>query len=54
MCIRDSSREIVALLRQLVEEHGVACGFVTHDRSLINDDDKVFDMDTRQFTPAFV
>ncbi len=50
----DRSREIVALLRQLVEEHGVACGFVTHDRSLINDDDKVFDMDTRQFTPAFV
>lgn len=50
----DRSREIVALLRQLVEEHGVACGFVTHDRSLIHDDDKVFDMDAHQFTPAFV
>lgn len=50
----DRSREIVALLRQLVEQHGVACGFVTHDRSLINDNDKVFDMDTHQFTPAFV
>lgn len=40
----DRSREIVELLRQLVTDHGVACGFVTHDRSLIAEDDEVFDM----------
>ncbi len=50
----DRSREIVALLRQLVEEHGVACGFVTHDRSLIDDHDAVFEMGSHQLTPAFV
>ena len=47
----DRSHEIVALLRRLVDEHGVACGFVTHDRSLISTTDEVFEMD--EHTPAF-
>ena len=33
--------EIVALLRTLVEEHNIACGFVTHNASLISDSDEV-------------
>lgn len=47
----DRSHEIVALLRRLVDEHGVACGFVTHDRSLISTTDEVFEMD--EHTPSF-
>ena len=47
----DRSHEIVSLLRRLVDEHGVACGFVTHDRSLISTTDEVFEMD--EHTPAF-
>ncbi|OIR46148.1 hypothetical protein [Corynebacterium sp. NML130628] len=29
------------LLRTLVEEHNIACGFVTHNASLISDSDEV-------------
>lgn len=47
----DRSHEIVSLLRRLVDEHGVACGFVTHDRSLISTTDEVFEMD--EHIPAF-
>ena len=43
----DRSQEIVALLRWLVEDRGIACGFVTHDRSLITGRDAVFEMDQR-------
>lgn len=38
------SQEIVQLLRQLTEERGIACGFVTHDRSLITGRDEVFEL----------
>lgn len=38
------SQEIVKLLRELVEENNVACGFVTHDRSLIEDGDAVYEV----------
>nr|VDG62470.1 ABC transporter [Streptococcus thermophilus] len=48
----DRSHEIVALLRRLVDDHGVACGFVTHDRSLISTTDEVFEMD--EHAPALV
>ena len=37
----ERSHEIVALLRTLVEEHDIACGFVTHNASLISDSDEV-------------
>ncbi|WP_288792541.1 ABC transporter ATP-binding protein [uncultured Corynebacterium sp.] len=37
----ERSHEIVALLRTLVEEHNIACGFVTHNASLISDSDEV-------------
>ena len=40
----DRSQEIVALLRQLTTERGIACGFVTHDRSLIESTDEVFEL----------
>ena len=40
----DRSQEIVKLLRQLTEERGIACGFVTHDRSLITGRDEVFEL----------
>lgn len=40
----DRSQEIVTLLRQLTEERGIACGFVTHDRSLITARDEVFEL----------
>lgn len=40
----DRSQEIVRLLRQLTEERGIACGFVTHDRSLITARDEVFEL----------
>lgn len=40
----DRSQEIVKLLRQLTEERGIACGFVTHDRSLITGHDEVFEL----------
>jgi len=43
----DRSQEIVALLGWLVEDRGIACGFVTHDRSLITGRDAVFEMDQR-------
>ncbi|QYH19562.1 ABC transporter ATP-binding protein [Corynebacterium aquatimens] len=48
------SREIVDLLRKLVEEHDVACGFVTHDRSLIAEHDRVFEMGEHAPVPALV
>ena len=38
----ERSEDIVALLRWLVEDRNIACGFVTHDQSLINDRDEVF------------
>ena len=40
----DRSQEIVALLRDLATERDIACGFVTHDRSLIEISDEVFEM----------
>ena len=40
----DRSQEIVTLLRQLTEDRGIACGFVTHDRSLITGRDEVFEL----------
>ena len=40
----DRSQEIVKLLRQLTEERNIACGFVTHDRSLITPRDEVFEL----------
>ena len=40
----DRSQEIVTLLRQLTTERGIACGFVTHDRSLIESTDEVFEL----------
>lgn len=40
----DRSQEIVTLLRQLTEDRGIACGFVTHDRSLITARDEVFEL----------
>ena len=42
----DSTRteEIVDLLRTLVADTGVACGFVTHNRSMITDDDAVYEV----------
>ncbi|MDK8797988.1 ABC transporter ATP-binding protein [Corynebacterium sp. MSK044] len=46
------SRDIVKLLRQLVEDRGIACGFVTHDQSLITDRDDVFVVSEHQKAPA--
>lgn len=40
----ERSQEIVTLLRELVEENNVACGFVTHDRSLIEQGDAVYEV----------
>lgn len=40
----DRSQEIVTLLRQLTMERGIACGFVTHDRSLFESTDEVFEL----------
>ena len=40
----DRSQEIVHLLRQLTTERNIACGFVTHDRSLIESTDEVFEL----------
>ena len=46
------SRDIVELLRHLVEDRGIACGFVTHDQSLISDRDDVFVVSEHQKAPA--
>ena len=48
----DRSQEIVQLLRQLTTERDVACGFVTHDRSLIESSDEVFELGVN--APAYV
>ena len=48
----DRSQEIVALLRQLTTERNIACGFVTHDRSLIESTDEVFELGVN--APAYV
>ena len=48
----DRSQEIVALLRQLTTERNIACGFVTHDRSLIESSDEVFELGVN--APAYV
>ena len=40
----DRSQEIVQLLRQLTTERDIACGFVTHDRSLIESTDEIFEL----------
>ena len=48
----DRSQEIVALLRQLTTERNIACGFVTHDRSLISDADAVWEVRDGQVSPA--
>lgn len=37
----DRSHEIVALLRRLVQERDIACGFVTHEAELISSADEV-------------
>lgn len=47
----DRSAEITELLRSLVTERDIACGFVTHDRSLIEPGDGVFELGVRE--PAF-
>lgn len=47
----DRSAEITELLRSLVTERDIACGFVTHDRSLIEPGDEVFELGVRE--PAF-
>lgn len=49
----DRSQEIVTLLRDLVEEHNIACGFVTHDRSLIQPRDEVFEVGVNARTPVY-
>ena len=38
----ERSHEIVLLLRSLVQDEGIACGFVTHDRSLITEGDAMY------------
>ena len=48
----DRSQEIVQLLRQLTTERDIACGFVTHDRSLIESSDEVFELGVN--APAYV
>lgn len=48
----ERSHEIVTLLRQLVEENDVACGFVTHDRSLIEHGDAVYEVHDGQVERA--
>ncbi|GAB3087624.1 ABC transporter ATP-binding protein [Corynebacterium aquatimens] len=48
------SRDIVELLRTLVDQRGIACGFVTHEQSLIGDNDDVFAMDKYAAAPAVV
>ncbi|SDM01176.1 putative ABC transport system ATP-binding protein [Corynebacterium mycetoides] len=40
----ERSHEIVALLRTLVEENNIAGAFVTHDRSLISERDRVVEV----------
>ena len=49
----DRSQEIVKLLRDLVEEHNIACGFVTHERSLIQPRDEVFEVGVNARTPVY-
>lgn len=44
----DRSEEIVQLLRHLVETRGIACGFVTHDQSMITSSDAVFRVGQQQ------
>lgn len=48
----ERSQEIVSLLRELVEENNVACGFVTHDRSLIAHGDAVYEVHDGQVDRA--
>lgn len=50
----DSNRsaEIVKLLRSLVQENNVACGFVTHDRPLMTGDDVVWEVRDGHVTRA--
>ncbi|WP_175935706.1 ABC transporter ATP-binding protein [Corynebacterium sp. Marseille-P4321] len=44
----ERSEEIVQLLRHLVETRGIACGFVTHDQSMITSSDAVFRVGQQQ------
>ncbi|WP_288832646.1 ABC transporter ATP-binding protein [uncultured Corynebacterium sp.] len=46
----ERSHEIVALLRNLVTERGIAGAFVTHDRGLISDADAVVEVRDGQVT----
>lgn len=46
------SASIVKLLRSLVQDNDIACGFVTHDRSLISDADAVWEVHDGQVSPA--
>ena len=48
----ERSHEIVTLLRTLVEQNNIACAFVTHDRSLIESTDEVFELGVN--APAYV
>ncbi|SDS74838.1 ABC transporter ATP-binding protein [Corynebacterium timonense] len=53
----ERSHEIVSLLRTLVTERGIACAFVTHDRSLISHADEVVEVKdgrVREAAPARV
>lgn len=40
----ERSHEIVSLVRNLVEQNNIACAFVTHDRSLISEGDRVVEV----------
>ncbi|MCT2154558.1 ABC transporter ATP-binding protein [Corynebacterium sanguinis] len=40
----ERSHEVVTLLRTLVEQNNIACAFVTHDRSLISERDRVVEV----------
>ena len=46
----ERSHEIVALLRNMVTERGIAGAFVTHDRGLISDADEVVEVRDGQVT----
>ena len=48
----ERSASIVTLLRNLVQDNDIACGFVTHDRSLISDADAVWEVHDGQVSPA--
>ena len=50
----ERSHEIVALLRNRVQDRNIACGFVTHDTELISSSDEVVRVADGQVTAASV